>query len=293
MNPVILDPSLMQKNILENTELSKKVAVLENTIDDLKHRLDVSETECENAHATINQLKNKLIIKQENIKSEENKFEKSLLNQLDEKNMEINNLVDERKQLQYEHDEQIKCLETRLHRTENVVKRLNKIITENKINAEKKTKQLNKSLKTQIKSWKKELGLERSKKIKAEKKIDLLENHLKTLESVGKETISCQTNHTPDVPYSVSEILPPIFGSQLCKTSRTVHHLAKSLPDLSTLSWVKFTAEDIIADEAEQALNEQYDREINDFYKEAKTTVENLNQVFEENCIGKLFETER
>ena len=128
---------------------------------------------------------------------------------------------------------------------------------------------------------------------KSREKIDLLENHLKTLESVGKETISCQTNHTPDVPYSVSEILPPIFGSQLCKTSRTVHHLARSLPDLSTLSWVKFTAEDIIADEAEQALNEQHDREMNNFHKEAKTTAENLHQVFAENCIGKLFETER
>ena len=62
MNPVILDPSLMEKHISENTEVSKKVAVLENTIDDLKHRLDVSETECENAHGTINQLKNILII---------------------------------------------------------------------------------------------------------------------------------------------------------------------------------------------------------------------------------------
>ena len=150
---------------------------------------------------------------------------------------------------------------------------------------------MSKSLKTQIKSWKKELGLERSKKIKAEKKIDILENDLKKLKSVSKESVSCQTTHTPDVPYSVSDKLPPIFGSQLCKQSKTVHHLTRSLPDLSTLSWVKFTAEDIIADEAEQALNEQHDREINDFYREAKNTAENLRQVFAENCIGKLFET--
>ena len=68
----------MQKNILENTELSKKVAVLENTIDDLKHRLDVSETECENAHATINQLKNKL--KSTIWLTKENNFNTNMMN---------------------------------------------------------------------------------------------------------------------------------------------------------------------------------------------------------------------
>ena len=53
------------------------------------------------------------------------------------------------------------------------------------------------------------------KKIKAEKKIDTLENHLKKLESISKASIACQTNHSIDVPYSVSEVLSHSFGSHL------------------------------------------------------------------------------
>ena len=36
-----------------------------------------------------------------------------------------------------------------------------------------------KSFNNEIKSWKKELGQERSKTIKAERKLDILENHVK------------------------------------------------------------------------------------------------------------------
>ena len=114
------------------------------------------------------------------------------------------------------------------------------MINENKTKAKNNSKEMIKNFKFQTKSWKKELGLERSKKIKADKKIDILGNHLKKLESISKESIACQTNHTIDVPYSVSE------------------------PDLSNLSWVKVTEEEIIADKAKQALNEQHDGDIDD-----------------------------
>ena len=180
----------------------------------------------------------------------------------------------------------------RLQITENSVKRLNKVVSENRINYENKTKQIRKSFNNEIKSWKKELGQERSKTIKAERKLDILENHLKELESSSQESTACQTDQTPDVPFLISEPLPPIFGSQLCKISKTIHHLSSSLPDLSTLTWVKFTEEEIIADEAEQALNAQHDREVSDFYEEAKKTAENLRGIFEENCIWRLFETD-
>ena len=43
---------------------------------------------------------------------------------------------------------------------------------------------------------------------------------------------------------------------------------------------------------AEQALNEQFDRQVNDFYKNAKAKAEAMRQVYEENCIGNLFKSE-
>ena len=41
------------------------------------------------------------------------------------------------------------------------------------------------------------------------------------------------------------------------------------------------TEEDIIQDEAEQALNEQFDRQVSDFYKEAKSTSEAIRKLYE------------
>ena len=55
------------------------------------------------------------------------------------------------------------------------------------------------------------------------------------------------------------------------KTTKSMHYLARSLPDLSSLSLVKVTEEEIRADEAEQALNEQHDEEIDDFIERLKS----------------------
>ena len=67
---------------------------------------------------------------------------------------------------------------------------------------------------------------------------------------------------------------------------------ARSLPDLATVSWVKLTEEDIIKDEAEQALNEQYDKHVNDFYLDARAKAAAIRQIYEENSIQKLFESD-
>ena len=292
LNPVVSDPSLLQKYILENAELSKNVAALEDVINDLRQRLKKSEKDREDAQETISKLKHKLRVKKENLQTKENELEKNFLDQLEQKRVEISLFCDEKKKLESEHEEKVRTLQTRLQITENSVKRLNKAVSENRINADNKTKQIRKSFKTEIKSRKKELGHERSKRIKAERELDILENHLKELESSSQESTACQTDQTPDVPFLISEPLPPIFGSQLCKISKTLHHLSSSLPDLSTLTWVKFTEEEIIADKAEQALNAQHDRVVSDFYKEAKKTAENLRGIFEENCIWRLFETD-
>ena len=77
---------------------------------------------------------------------------------------------------------------------------------------------------------------------------------------------SSQTCHNDEIPYSVTTALPPIFGSQLCYATKHIHHLSSSLPNLSTMNWVTVTEEDVIRDQAEEALNEQYDRKIAEFY---------------------------
>ena len=78
---------------------------------------------------------------------------------------------------------------------------------------------MKKCFKDELKSLKKELGTERSRKIKTKRKLEKLENQLEELKSVTKMSVSCQTNHSSDIPYSVSEELPPIFGSHLCQNT--------------------------------------------------------------------------
>ena len=46
-----------------------------------------------------------------------------------------------------------------------------------------------------------------------------------------------------------------------------------------------------MVDAAEQALNDIYDNQVNDFYKEAKAEAEAMRQLYEENCIEKLFKS--
>ena len=56
------------------------------------------------------------------------------------------------------------------------------------------------------------------------------------------------------------------------------------------MNWVKYTEDDILQDEAEQSLCDQYDRQITEYYEEATEKARAVRQVFEENMIEKLFE---
>ena len=192
-----------------------------------------------------------------------------------------------------EQDKEIQNLQSSLEKSECVIKKLNKLVNTNKMNHEKETKLIVKNLKSEMKSWKKELGSERSKKIKAEKNFATLEIIVNELNSKSVKSISCQTGYCPEVPYLVTTSLPPIFGSQLCRISKPINFLSRSLPDMATLDWVRITEEDKVLNAAEEALNEQYDRKVEDFYKEAKIQAEAVHRIFEENAIGKLFEQEK
>ena len=117
-----------------------------------------------------------------------------------------------------------------------------------------------------------------------ESKIELLENRLEYQKSETKEILQIieneklirdklmierketdsQTDYHPEIPYLVTDPLPPIFSSQLCFKSRPIHFLSRSLPNLSSILWCPSD------NEAEEFLSEQYDREIQEFYLDAQ-----------------------
>jgi hypothetical protein len=128
-----------------------------------------------------------------------------------------------------------------------------------------------------------------------EKKLEDLESKLvestfiepKNNEFSSKSTLSksSQTDQNQDIPYYVTSPRPPIFSSQLFHHSKSIHFLSNSLPNLSTISWVRVTEEDAIPDEAEQALCDQYDRQVRAYYDDARDKAEAVRQVYDENLI--------
>ena len=266
---------------------SIKVEQLEDIIDDLKLRLAESTADCEQAHEKITELENKLKIKQENLETKDS----DLTDQLDKKTCEINILSDEKKQLEQnfqsfikERDTEIENLQQSLKTANCIVAKLNKKLAEIKVSHEDEKKRITKNFKSEIKSWKKDLGAERSEKLKTKNTLDALEHRFKDLYNKRKSSISCQTNQSPDLPYLVTEPLPPIFGSQLVQKSK-IQHMTRSMPDLATVNWIEVTEEDSILEAAEEALNEQYDRKVERFYKDSKVKTAALREVFDENYI--------
>ena len=83
-----------------------------------------------------------------------------------------------------------------------------------------------------------------------------------------RNEVCSQTNANPDVPYLVTDPLPAIFSSQLCYKSRPIHFLSRSMPNLNSILWCP--PDDEYLDAAEEFLAEQYDREIQEFYLEAR-----------------------
>ena len=113
-------------------------------------------------------------------------------------------------------------------------------------------------------------------KTSLEKDIRTLERKVTKLQSSNKKfSVSSQTHSTIDTPYQITDSLPPIFGSKLCWTSKSVF-LSKSLPMLNQISWVTETEEDILRERADEALDYLYDMEIASFYEEAKKKAASL-----------------
>jgi FtsZ-binding cell division protein ZapB len=83
-----------------------------------------------------------------------------------------------------------------------------------------------------------------------------------------KKEIASQTDSHPDIPYLVTDPLPPIFSLQLRYKSRPINFLSRSIPNLSSILWCP--PDDEYCDAADEYLADQYDREIEEFYLEAR-----------------------
>ena len=97
---------------------------------------------------------------------------------------------------------------------------------------------------------------------------------------------STQTDSHPDAPYEITSALPPIFSSQLCHQSPQIRFLANSLPNLSTIAWIKITPEEALRDAAEDALNDQHDRQIAEFYISERDRVRNQREELNNNLMN-------
>ena len=120
-----------------------------------------------------------------------------------------------------------------------------------------------------------------------------MEKKLKKLEpKINWASISCQTSSSVNLPYLITEPLPPIFSSRLCVQTKPIF-MANSMPDLSTLVFIEDSEEMRIRDAAEDALNYQYDREVARFYEEARCRAAGLRGVYEEGASAHLFELDQ
>ena len=144
-----------------------------------------------------------------------------------------------------------------------------------------------------VSTLKLELSYLRTGESKFKNKIKNLENKLSILDTktkVENVSVSCQTTSMMDTPYLLSEELPPIFSSKLCSiTKPTIMY--NSVPNLSTLIMVEQSEETMLRDAAEDALSEQYDLEISKYYEEARIRAAAIRQIYDDNAIEMLFQS--
>ena len=253
------------------------------------HLLEQALQEKYQANQEISQLKAALTVLEAN-NSELKKINKSLFEDLGVSNDNIVKLEHAnesyKKKIQDMEKDNLKTLSDKkviLNKLSTVEKDLaeSTILSENRIAAlskkikskEKEVYNLNTKFDNSsetISKLKSELSLIRTSKSKADKECKRLAERLKKMEFRKEfKAVSVQTASSIDIPYCVQDPLPPIFSSQLCWKTKPIH-LTNSVPNLTQLLWVSKTEDEMILEEAEQALGDLYDHQIASFYEEAK-----------------------
>ena len=225
------------KSALSNSE--DKCYNLENENTHLKESLQICKDECERL-TKQNEMKGKEVYK---LKCEKKDLESAL-----------STLKKEYNQFSCDSRKEINAFQKTIKTKDKEIYNLNSKFSN--------SQESNSNLKIEMSSL-------RTGKSKVENKVKTLEQKIRKMElkKQQQQLVSTQTYPTIDVPYSVTDPLPPIFASKLCLRTRPVF-LSKSLPDLIQLSWVSVTEEDILREQADEALDILYDREIASYYEE-------------------------
>ena len=146
--------------------------------------------------------------------------------------------------------EKIKLIHFFIAETNIQIKSLNKTVK----NKEKEIHNLSKHLENSrdtVLNLKSEVSNLRCKQSKLENQIKRSEKQQKKKQDIA--SVFSQTNDFVDTPYSITEALPPIFGSKLCVQTKP-GLFTKSLPNLSSIVTVADTEEELILEAAENAL---------------------------------------
>ena len=88
-----------------------------------------------------------------------------------------------------------------------------------------------------------------------------------------------QTDTHPDIPYQINSPLPPIFRSTLFHQTPRISFMSNSLPSLEAICWGKIDDDEQLRDLAEEALADQYDRQVTEFYLSERERVRELKKV--------------
>ena len=232
-----------------------KVNKLEKMNQSLNANLEEAVLECEEKTEIIDELKDKVDILLEKLEKSEQAIDKMHAanavkeSEIKAHNIENKNLVAENKTMKSDLKGVSKDLD---------VSKLENKDSVNKL--ERKIEVLKDNLKNQTLETKD--ALEKLKVERAELKV------LKDELNIEVKEASNQTDNHPDIPYRITDPLPPIFSMQLCHKSRPIHFLSRSIPNLNSILWCP--PDDEFLDAAEEYLSEQYDQEIEDFYLQAQ-----------------------
>ena len=255
----------------------------------LRAALHESEKKCDDLAAENASILFKLKTADENLALSDS-ANTDLITNLNVKEQEVQKLVSTKNAFELQLNHQEKDYKSHVRDSEGQGRALNKII---KVK-EKEIYNLNETLgnvRDTVSTLKEDICAAKSRESKLAAEIKKAQRRLKRLTDKQLSNTSSQTQITIDTPYTVDEPLAPIFGSHLCVKTKAPF-LSKSLPDISTLVFVNISEEDKLRDAAEEALSNQYDRNIKDFYNDAKIKAANLRQIFDDNAIGQLFQPE-
>ena len=196
----------------DTAAITRKNMELENELGQLKAQYNHAVEDCEKANTKIKYLEaefERVAIKHKN-DDDDNIGEIETLQveikRLVAENMKYSELVEEQKQ-------EINDLENSVKTKTGIANQVNKKLNDYKIKSEKDHASAIKSLKAEIKSWKKELGEERKEKINLEKKLEKLESEDDTnmeRKRLEKEVVLNQNKTEPSTLITCSLCASPI-----------------------------------------------------------------------------------